>query len=246
MAPAVEGGHYFAPLDGCKSEQMRVQSVCMGLTANRQKVVVAQLLLSLIRGPDALRLGEISSLVGGHSMARNFVACREKVFNRGRPPVAFLNELVDWGVSAPAEIFARNNRTDIYSVVSDELGPWANDLERRAAMLEVLRVLAGFESSWKWNAGPDTSSSARWITSVTLGPTGGARTARPGPRPDVCRARKRCFSCRNVHFALEEAQQFRHGIPSQLGLNMMVPDRSVMSHRESKQPGTVLESELVI
>ena len=91
-------------------------------------------------------------------MARNFVGCREKVFNRGRPPVAFLNELVDWGVSAPAEIFARNNRTDIYSVVSDELGPWANDLERRAAMLEVLRVLAGFESSWKWNAGPDTTN----------------------------------------------------------------------------------------
>jgi len=91
-------------------------------------------------------------------MARNFVACREKVSNRGRPPVAFLNELVDWGVSAPAEIFARNNRTDIYSVVSDELGPWANDLERRAAMLEVLRVLAGFESSWKWNAGPDTTN----------------------------------------------------------------------------------------
>ena len=91
-------------------------------------------------------------------MARNFVACREKVLDRGRPPVAFLNELVDWGVSAPAEIFARNNRTDIYSVVGAELGPWANDLERRAAMLEVLRVLAGFESSWKWNAGVDTTN----------------------------------------------------------------------------------------
>ena len=25
-------------------------------------------------------------------------------------------------------------------------------------MLEVLRVLAGFESSWKWNAGPDTTN----------------------------------------------------------------------------------------
>jgi hypothetical protein len=61
-------------------------------------------------------------------------------------------------VFAPAEIFARNNRTDIYSVVSDELGPWANDLERRAAMLEVLRVLAGFESSWKWNEGVDTTN----------------------------------------------------------------------------------------
>ena len=91
-------------------------------------------------------------------MARNFVACREKVFDRGRPPVAFLNELVDWGVSAPAEIFARNDRTDIYSVVGAELGPFTNDLERRAAMLEVLRVLAGFESSWHWNAGVDTTN----------------------------------------------------------------------------------------
>ena len=91
-------------------------------------------------------------------MPRNFVACREKVLNRGRPPVAFLNELVDWGVAAPAEIFSQNDRTDIYSVVKNELGPWANDVERRAAMLEVLRVLAGFESSWNWNEGVDTTN----------------------------------------------------------------------------------------
>ena len=89
-------------------------------------------------------------------MHRDFVACREKVLNRGRPPVAFLDALVDWGVAAPDEIFAPNNRMDIYSVVKDELGPWSNELERRAAMLEVLRVLAGFESSWNWNEGVDT------------------------------------------------------------------------------------------
>jgi hypothetical protein len=91
-------------------------------------------------------------------MSRNFVACRNKVFNRGKPPVSFLNELVDWGVSAPNEIFARNDRVDIYSVVKDELGPWTNDVERRAVMLEVLRVLAGFESSWDWNADVDTTN----------------------------------------------------------------------------------------
>jgi hypothetical protein len=78
--------------------------------------------------------------------------------DRGRPPVAFLNELVDWGVSAPDEIFSRNDRTDIYCVVKNELGPWADDLERRATMLEVLRVLAGFESSWNWNEGVDTTN----------------------------------------------------------------------------------------
>lgn len=91
-------------------------------------------------------------------MARNFVACRQKVLNRGKPPVAFLDQLVDWGKSAPHEIFARNSNTDVYSFVKGELGPWANDLERRAAMLEVLRVLGGFESSWDWNAGRDTTN----------------------------------------------------------------------------------------
>lgn len=91
-------------------------------------------------------------------MPRNFVACRHKVLNRGQPPVAFLDQLVDWGVAAPNEIFTPNDKPDIYSVVKDELGPWANDLERRAAMLEVLRVLAGFESSWDWNAGRDVTN----------------------------------------------------------------------------------------
>lgn len=91
-------------------------------------------------------------------MPRNFIACRHKVFNRGQPPIAVLDTLVDWGISAPDEIFVANNKPDIYSVVKDELGPWANNLERRAAMLEVLRVLAGFESSWDWKAGRDITN----------------------------------------------------------------------------------------
>jgi hypothetical protein len=100
-------------------------------------------------------------------MPRNFVACRHKVFNRGQPPIAFLEELVDWGVLAPAEIFAPKDKIDIYSAVKDELGPWANDLERRAAMLEALRVLAGFESSWKWDADVDTTNPDS-ITACTM------------------------------------------------------------------------------
>lgn len=91
-------------------------------------------------------------------MSRNFVACRQQVLNRGRPPVEFLDQLVDWGKSAPDEIFAPNSETDVYSSVTNELGPWKDNLERRAAMLEVLRVLAGFESSWDWNAGRDTTN----------------------------------------------------------------------------------------
>src|SRR6516165_1797623 len=91
-------------------------------------------------------------------MALTFTACKQHVHNRGTPPEDFLHQLVDWGVAAPEQIFVRNEITDIYSFVEPELGPWANDRERRAAMLEVLRVLAGFESSWDWNAGRDVTN----------------------------------------------------------------------------------------
>jgi hypothetical protein len=91
-------------------------------------------------------------------MPRVFNECATKVFNRGKPPESFLNELVDWGISAPDEIFAANNNHDVYSQVKIELGPWADLKHRRAVMLEVLRVLAGFESSWDWNEGVDTNN----------------------------------------------------------------------------------------
>ncbi len=87
-----------------------------------------------------------------------FRATKQKVLNRGIPPDSFLNELVAWGRSAPDDIFAPNENADIYANVVDELGPWQGLPHRRAAMLEVLRVLAGFESSWNWNAGVDTTN----------------------------------------------------------------------------------------
>lgn len=86
-----------------------------------------------------------------------FNLTRAKVFNRGIPPTAFLQELVEWGKTAPAEIFERNPHFDIYSKVKAELGPIDEPLRRRAIMLEVLRVLAGFESEWDWKEGVDTS-----------------------------------------------------------------------------------------
>lgn len=91
---------------------------------------------------------------------RNYVACLSPVLNRGVPPVAFLDELVDWALQAPDEIFARNERRDIYVSVVEQLGPWTSDRNRRAAMLEVLRVLGGFESSWHWTAGRDITNPA--------------------------------------------------------------------------------------
>jgi hypothetical protein len=87
-----------------------------------------------------------------------FHATKQKVLNRGVPPDSFLNELIAWARTAPDEIFAPNPHADIYSHVVAVLGPWQGLRHRRAVMLEVMRVLAGFESSWDWNAGVDTTN----------------------------------------------------------------------------------------
>lgn len=88
-----------------------------------------------------------------------FVATKARVSNRGQPPDSFLTELVTWGKTAPSDIFAPNpNPADIYADIKPVLGPWENLMHRRAAMLEVMRVHAGFESSWHWSEGVDVTN----------------------------------------------------------------------------------------
>ena len=87
-----------------------------------------------------------------------YKALKQRVLNRGVPPDSFLNELVAWGKTAPADIFVANSARDIYSNVVGVLGPWQGLGHRRSVMLEVMRVLAGFESSWNWNEGRDTNN----------------------------------------------------------------------------------------
>ena len=82
-------------------------------------------------------------------------AIKQAVLNRGVPPDSFLDELIAWGETAPDDIFAPIPNQDIYSNIVGVLGPWQGPEHRRAAMLEVMRVLAGFESSWHWNEGCD-------------------------------------------------------------------------------------------
>lgn len=84
-------------------------------------------------------------------------ALKAKVFNRGIAPDSFLDEMIEWAKGAPDDIFTPNPNIDIYSKIKPELGPWTGLLHRKAAMLEVMRVLAGFESSWDWKEGVDTS-----------------------------------------------------------------------------------------
>jgi hypothetical protein len=88
----------------------------------------------------------------------SFQAVKQRVHNRGVPPDGFLDELLAWGKIAAEDIFEPNPHADVYANVVGVLGPWQGNRHRRAAMLEVLRVLAGFESSWNWKAGVDTTN----------------------------------------------------------------------------------------
>ncbi|NML31482.1 hypothetical protein [Paraburkholderia antibiotica] len=91
-----------------------------------------------------------------------FQAYKKPVYNRGVAPTDFLNALVSWGKTAADEIFQPRPTNEIYSWVADQLGPYPADnlIYRKAVMLEVLRVLAGFESSWNWNEGVDITNPA--------------------------------------------------------------------------------------
>jgi hypothetical protein len=93
-----------------------------------------------------------------YNMSRHFVACKEKVLNRGKPPDSFLNELIDWAKQAPDDIFTKNQNHDVYTNVAADLGPFSDLLHRKAVMLEVLRVLGGFESSWDFREGVDVTN----------------------------------------------------------------------------------------
>jgi hypothetical protein len=89
----------------------------------------------------------------------NLSFTKRPVGNRGTPPQSFLEELVGWGKQAPEELFAPNSvPDDIYSLIRPPLGPWTGPPHRRAAMLEAMRVHAGFESSWNWHEGVDTTN----------------------------------------------------------------------------------------
>jgi hypothetical protein len=93
------------------------------------------------------------------TMSSKYGALKLHVSNRGSPPDGFLSELITWSKQASEDIFAANdNPADIYALVEPILGPWRNLLHRRAAMLEVMRVHAGFESSWNWNEGVDVTN----------------------------------------------------------------------------------------
>lgn len=122
-----------------------------------------------------------SALVPAAPAAGNgfvFNATKAMVKSRGHPPESFLAELLAWGKSAPDEIFAVNNSPgDVLAKIEPLLGPWGIPdtadwmLNRKAGMLELLRCLGGFESSWKWTCGVDTTN-ARSLSNIICQETG--------------------------------------------------------------------------
>jgi hypothetical protein len=90
---------------------------------------------------------------------RTYNACHQAVSDQHRnPPNSFLDQLIDAINPLPDEVFAENDRHDIYSVMLGSLGFYTGLLHRKAVMCEVLRVQAGFESDWNWNAGVDITN----------------------------------------------------------------------------------------
>lgn len=86
----------------------------------------------------------------------NFSATLAPVLGQGVPPSDFLTQLVLFGQQQNAiSICAPNAGYDIFSIMKSHLGPWTSPVQRIAAMLEVLRVLAAEESSWNWDEGAD-------------------------------------------------------------------------------------------
>lgn len=111
----------------------------------------------------SLSIARVDAAASTHALeadvpSHRYSATKQRVANRGIPPDEFLDQLIAWGRTAAEDIFAPNARKDVYANVVRVLGPWEGLAQRRASMLEIMRVLAGFESSWNWNAGRDVTN----------------------------------------------------------------------------------------
>jgi hypothetical protein len=90
----------------------------------------------------------------------NYNACLKQVSEQhGKPPIEFLDTLVDTIEDLPNDVFSKNDKYDIYSVINGVLGPYSDLLHRKAVMCEILRIVAAFESDWDWNEGVDVGKS---------------------------------------------------------------------------------------
>lgn len=90
---------------------------------------------------------------------RTYTATRFPVSaQHSKPPISFLDQLIDAIDPLPDNVFAENDLHDIYAVMKGSLGPYTTLLHRKAVMCEVLRVQAAFESDWNWDEGVDVNN----------------------------------------------------------------------------------------
>lgn len=82
----------------------------------------------------------------------------------GGVPDSFLFSLLTVGkleMATHPEVFAHNDHLgdkDIYNLIGNKFGPLDTLVKRVAAMLEVLRIIAGDESDWNPKEGADTTA----------------------------------------------------------------------------------------
>lgn len=100
--------------------------------------------------------------------------------DRGIPPTSFLNELIDWARMTELSVFDRNDvDVEMFTLIRPKLGPWHETpgepipfiFHRRAALMEAMRVHAGYESSWNWNEGVDRTNQTS-VANITGQETG--------------------------------------------------------------------------
>jgi len=149
-----------------------------------------------------------------------YIALKATVKNRGTPPDSFLDELISWARTAPDEIFVPNNEQyDVMTRLKPLLGShvdtdaegdpiyvWDNLQHRKAALLELLRCLAGFESSWNWNEGVDKTNQTS-MHNIEGQETGIFQVSHDSLRLDKSGTLKQWLS-KHLETAVNNAQEF--------------------------------------
>ncbi len=92
---------------------------------------------------------------------RTLSACLVNVHNRGKPTEDMVMEIIDLVGLMDYSDFEVNDNYDIYSHMQPKFAEFTKDIDsRRALMAGVLVNLAGWESSWDWTEGVDTTNPA--------------------------------------------------------------------------------------
>jgi hypothetical protein len=86
-------------------------------------------------------------------------ACLVRNSKRGTPKKDVVEEIIEYVSEMPDSDFSVNAKYDIYSHMAPKFSEYTKGIKkRRALMAAVLTNLAGWESTWDWNEGIDTTN----------------------------------------------------------------------------------------